>query len=398
MGLGYSAMAFSLVLATLLAICSLRPKYDLVPVASDTWDYFKTATYENGLTDDRMVLGDGVELPDRTSPTNIGMYLFSVSCAKRLAIIGEQEARIRVAKTLLTLATLERDKGFYYNWYTASDGKTMSEWVPGRPIPRFLSSVDNAWLAASLIHVEREYPHEAPLASSLLAGMDFGFFYDAPVGLFYGGYDCDQNQFTKFHYGILNSETRLVSYVARKRREIPDSHFTKLTKETRNGSLLSSYGSMFEALGVSLFVPEIESSPRWKECLKEYASKQKGHKVGGFWGTSYSDDARGVYKEYGIPSLARYPAHFEEDGVVTPYASFLAIQVLPEESLENIAKLDEVCRNRFGFFGAYRPETGEKANCILTLEQGMIMMAIADYENKNPSKVVFEGLVTNVFP
>ncbi len=383
-----------------LAICLLLlPKDSFLPVARHTWHYFSTVTSAIGLPDDRIELEGNQELlPDRTSPTNIGLYLFSISCAKKMEIINSEEANNRVALTMKTLSIMERRHGFYLNWYKASTGIAMTEWCHGTPISAFLSSIDNAWLAIALIHVKNEYPEQSESASKILGEMDFKFFYDHEQDFFYGGYDDDLKSYTPYHYGILNSETRLVSYVAIKLGQVPKSHLHKLVKVKRDDLLVSCYGSMFEALAVPLFVPEIEESLKWKEEHSKYVKYQIETKVGNFWGMSYSDDTRGTYKEFGIDRLGQYPAHFEGEGVVTPYASFLALQTDPIKSKENIDNLMKVCYGKYGFFGAYRPHTNEKAKCILTLEQGCIMMAIADSCNHNPSKPWLHGLVEKNFP
>jgi hypothetical protein len=335
-----------------------------------------------------------VFLPDRTSPTNIGLYLYAVSCAKRLDLIDQVEAVSRVKQTLTTLSQMERHHGFYLNWYKASTASTMREWEPGRSLVPFLSSVDNAWLAISLFHVEHEYPQLAALTSSILDTMDFRFFYDEAAECFYGGYDTARDKFTDYHYRILNSETRLISYVAIHAGQVPKSHLNKLIRTKQDGRLLSCYGSMFEALAVSLFVPEIEQSPFWRAELANYLDYQIENSIDGIWGISYSDDTKGVYKEFGLKKLSQYPTHFEIDGVVTPYASFLATQINPELALVNIARLSGMCYcDGYGFFGAYRPATKERSKSIFTLEQGCIMMTLADMQKENPSKKIFEGMV-----
>jgi hypothetical protein len=383
----------------LAAALVLPPKDDVLPVANNTWSYFQRVTYPNGLPDDRIdYKGGQAILPDRTTPSNIGFYLFSVDCAYRLKLIDEPEAIRRVKETIHTLSHMERRHGFFLNWYKASDSTPLTEWVPGTPIPPFLSSIDNAWLAASLFMVREKFPDVKVDVSKILEDMDFRFFYDTQQDFFRGGWDDKEKKYTFYHYGILNSETRLVSYIAIYSKQVPQSHLHKLVRVKRDDLLVSSYGSMFEALVVPLFVPEFEESTRWKEELTNYAKFQIDNPVGDFWGMSYSDDARGVYKEFGCDRLAQYPAHFETEGVVTPYASFLALQTHPVAARANIAKLKEVCYGEYGFYGAYRPKTGERAKCILTLEQTCIMMAICDQANENPSKKIFKGLVEFNFP
>ncbi len=51
----------------------------------------------------------------------------------------------------------------------------------------FVSTVDNAWLAAALLRERNAHPAHAASASALLDRMDFRPLYDAGAGLFRGG-------------------------------------------------------------------------------------------------------------------------------------------------------------------------------------------------------------------
>ena len=91
-------------------------------------------------------------------PTNIGGYLWSTVTARDLGIIGADEARERIATTLDTLETLERNdaSGMYYNWYDPATGAKLTTWPDsGDPVHPFLSTVDNGWLAAGAAHRPR---------------------------------------------------------------------------------------------------------------------------------------------------------------------------------------------------------------------------------------------------
>ena len=76
------------------------------------------------------------------------------------------------------------------------------------------------------------------------------------------------------------------------------------------------------------------------------------------WGISessflqMSSDSTYKYKLHGIPSLAlkQYPYR---DLVVSPYSSFLALEIFPEESYQNIARLQKIgAESNFGFYEA----------------------------------------------
>ena len=109
-------------------------------------------------------------------------------------------------------------------------------------------------------------------------------------------------------------------------------------------------GSMFEALMVPLFVPEDNWAPRsWGINHPLYAHAQIAHGLEeagyGYWGFSPAASPRGGYQVYGVDVLGTYSkgylsyevgppveastashAAHSAHGVVTPYASFLALR------------------------------------------------------------------------
>jgi putative glucoamylase len=67
------------------------------------------------------------------------------------------------------------------------------------------------------------------------------------------------------------------------------------------------------------------------------------------------------------------------EDVVTPHASFLALEVLPQQAFENIRSLlshyPEIY-GEYGFFDAVNPTTGSIGHRYLVLDQSMIMAAL----------------------
>ena len=68
------------------------------------------------------------------------------------------------------------------------------------------------------------------------------------------------------------------------------------------------------------------------------------------------------------------------NGVVTPYASFLALRFAPREAMENLRKLavNFPIYNDHGFMDSVNVTTGVVTDRVLILDQGMIMAAIAN--------------------
>src|SRR6266511_5780954 len=158
--------------------------------AADTWRSFELLVDPStGLPSDN-VAADGTR-SRYTSPTNVGTYLWSTLAARDLDIIRATEARARISRTLDALATLERHtpSGMFYNWYDPATGAKLTIWpVDGSPVYPFLSTVDNGWLAAALLMVERAVPELASQAAAIVAPMDFSFYYDPLEGQMRGGY------------------------------------------------------------------------------------------------------------------------------------------------------------------------------------------------------------------
>ncbi|WP_445620504.1 GH36-type glycosyl hydrolase domain-containing protein [Kushneria sp. Sum13] len=114
-------------------------------IARRTWQFFETfvTPASHALPPDNFQLDPEPIIAERTSPTNIGLYLLSCVAARDFAWIGTRGAVERLEATFATLDTLERCRGHFYNWY---DTATL---VPLEP--RYVSGVDSGNLAGHLI-------------------------------------------------------------------------------------------------------------------------------------------------------------------------------------------------------------------------------------------------------
>lgn len=114
-------------------------------IARRTWHYFEThVTAEHSfLPPDNMQEVPHPIVANRTSPTNVGVYLLSVISARDFGWISMADAVNRMEATLGTLERMEQFRGHLYNWY---DTRTL------HPLqPRYISSVDSGNLAGHLI-------------------------------------------------------------------------------------------------------------------------------------------------------------------------------------------------------------------------------------------------------
>lgn len=302
-----------------------------------------------------------------TSPTNIGSYLWSAVVAQRLGVIDRQELVSRTRQTLDAVAQLERHpaSGQFYNWYDPVTLAKLRVWpVNGGTVHPFLSSVDNAWMAAALMVLRNAVPEVRAQAQQLLDPMNFAFYYDpvgrgpdVPAGLMRGGFwdetppGCaitgnylgigPEVHYTCHTYGAFASETRMIGYVAISLGQVPPEHYFAPWRtfpdncdwswqEQKPAGQWREYrgvpvfqgtytyrglrfvptwgGDMFEELMPDLFVPESTWAPQsWGRQHPVYVRGQIEHGLHdaqyGHWGFSPSSDPFGEYREYGVDAM-----------------------------------------------------------------------------------------------
>ena len=162
-------------------------------------------------------------------------------------------------------------------------------------------------------------------------------------------------------------------------------------------------GGMFEGLLPNEIVPETSWGPRsfgladirTAQVQIKYATQQLHYPVWGMSPSSTADDT-GDYGGYGVEGLA-FPyygtganaSHPNEglsqchgcatEDVVTPHASFLALDVAPQQAYANIEKLRTLFPGLYGpvgFFDAVNPVTGAIGQRDLVLDQSIIMASL----------------------
>ena len=114
-------------------------------VARDTWRFFERCVVadDNFLPPDNLQVVPHDMVAHRTSPTNIGLYLLSVACARQFGWIGTTELLTRLEATLATLATLQRHRGHFLNWYDTQTRAPL--------LPMYVSTVDSGNLSGHLL-------------------------------------------------------------------------------------------------------------------------------------------------------------------------------------------------------------------------------------------------------
>ena len=117
--------------------------------ARRTWRYFDDLVNadSNWLPPDNSQLVLRVEVAQRTSPTNIGLWLTSALAATDLGYLTADEFLNRCAKTMGTLRGLEHYEGHLLNWYDIGNRQPL--------LPRYVSTVDSGNFLACLWVLER---------------------------------------------------------------------------------------------------------------------------------------------------------------------------------------------------------------------------------------------------
>ena len=88
----------------------------------------------------------------------------------------------------------------------------------------------------------------------------------------------------------------------------------------------------------------------------------------------------GGYSEYGVKPLGMKGY---KPGVVTPHATFLALEFIPKEAIKNIRTMLEKYNayGEYGFYDSINVETGKVAMEYMCLDQAMSFIAINNYLN-----------------
>lgn len=376
-------------------------------IAAKTYSFFKDYTDPStGLTSDAIRYEKGgITEAKHTSPTNVSMYIMSTVSAERLGIISRKEAVARIQTTVKTLEKLKKWNGLFYNWYN-TDSTLKTDWG------QFISQVDNGWLSAGLIVAGQAYKEVRGETSLLVKNMDYSKLYDPEIGQFFGGYDVAKGEMTAHHYGLFYTEPRVASYIAIGKGDVPKDHWWKMYRtmppewdwqsqipsgkeETYDGvkvfeghysykgtSFVPTWGgSMFEALMPSLVLKEKElgkkalglNNERYAHLQIQYA-KEKGYKAWGFSPAATPDG----YSEFAATPIGT--SGYKDDGTVTAHATFLALDYAPKEAMENIKALAKLkAYGKYGFYDSVNVKTGKVAEAYLALDQGMIMVSIANH-------------------
>ncbi|MBI4372103.1 MAG: DUF3131 domain-containing protein [Candidatus Omnitrophica bacterium] len=386
----------------------------LTMIAEDTWKFFDhIVDHEHQLPLDTIQLGQTQPIApdgwvgDYTNVTNIGLYLMCVLAAHDLNFINRPDAVRRIKATLDRIEKLERhESGFLYNYYDTTTLERTSH---------FISLVDSGWLDAGVYVIKNAFPELKQQCEEFLAGHHFSFFYDEVEQQMTHGFFAHLGVRSDYHYGSFYQESRIASYIAIGRGDVPLEHWFRtnrtfpeeygwqnqipIDREERTTLGFTYYGghyewkgipyvpswggSMFEGIMPTLVLDEAAYAPEglglndknYVNVHIRYTLEELGYPV---WGMSPSSVPEGGYSEFGAKVLGSkgYKA-----GVVSPHAAILALEFAPRETIQNLRELIRryPIYGEYGFYDAVTVETGKVARKYLALDQAMILLTINNY-------------------
>lgn len=229
-----------------------------------------------------------------------------------------------------------------------------------------------------------------------LSTVSYDFLYEKSTKLLRIGYNVDEQRKDDSYYDLLASEARLGIFVAIAQGKLPQESWFSLGRLlTATGTkpiLLSWSGSMFEYLMPQLVMPAFKDTLLY-QTNRAMVSRQViyADQRGVPWGISESayngfDAALNYqYRAFGVPGLG-LKRGLEEDIVIAPYATAMALMVLPEKACSNLQLLSgKGFEGEYGFYEAidYTPsrlprnKKFEVIKSFMVHHQGMSFLSLS---------------------
>ncbi len=373
----------------------------LLSYASATWNFFdELCTGENSfLPPDNIQISPVRAVARRTSPTNIGLMLLSFLAARDLGFITSQEMYVRLEMSLKTVEKLEKFKGNLLNWYSTADCVPLE--------PRYVSTVDSGNFLCCLTALKEgvgEYVGECPSLREtaetirrIIDETDLSVLYNRRRRLFHIGMNPETGVKSTSYYDLLMSESRLTSFFAVARREVPENHWKSLGRVCVGAGghigLASWTGTVFEYFMPSLFLPSPEGSVSKESLLFCLQTQRKvsdkrpfGISESGFY--SFDGALNYQYKANGAKKLGL--CRDIDENVVSPYSSFLTALTAPNLSVRNLRRLERYgMLGKYGFFEALDFEKNRvndvysAVHSFMAHHQGMSLVAAVNVLQEN---------------
>ncbi len=250
-------------------------------------------------------------------------------------------------------------------------------------------------------------------SQQLESDMGLRFLYDEERRIFAIGYQVAQRRLDTSFYDLLASEARLTSFLAVARGEVSVEHWWALSRPFGSAysrlPLLSWSGTMFEYLMPLLFTQTHENSLLDRACHDavhcQIAYAQQNRVPWGISESAFSAlDRHNVYqyRAFGVPALALRRGQ-EQDLVVAPYATALALGVQPAVAMKNLRRLatlgNPTLLGDHGYYEAIdysrraepRAAAGIIIHCYMAHHQGMSLLAYGNALHENAMRRRFHS-------
>jgi len=386
-----------------------------------------------------------------TSPTNTGLYLASVLAARDFEFIDTPGLVERLERTINTIEQMKKWKGHLYNWYdtvtlaplpplyvsTVDSGnfvgclmtvkEGLAEWLraagAGDEEPGSKQARGKAAEAMSVAFAVELTParqdenvvHRLTLPANdgenwlargwnlvtrleeLIIKTDFRALYDHKDKLFNIGYRAGLDEPDQILYDLMASESRLSSFIAIALGHVSVLHWHALgrtmTRIGRRIALLSWAGTMFEYLMPWIFMRTYWNTV-WDSTYRAVVERQidYAHRRGVPFGISeccyYAFDYQMnyQYRAFGVPGLG-FKRGLEQDLVVAPYATILALPFARRQGLADLRKLKEMgAYGKYGYYEAIdftserlpKDKNSMVIRSFMAHHQGMSLLTIAN--------------------
>lgn len=246
--------------------------------------------------------------------------------------------------------------------------------------------------------IPEKFNYYEELAEQLeqLSIVNYEFLLDKNTKHLSIGYNVDELRRDDSFYDMLASEARMGVFVGIAQGMLPqESWFSlgRLLTDSKYGAILLSWsGSMFEYLMPQLVMPTYENTLLHATNIAmvkrqiEYAKKRDvpwGISESGY--NSVDTNLNYQYQAFGVPGIG-LKRGLEEDLVIAPYATMLALMVEPKKATSNLKRLsEEGFEGEYGFLEAIdytksRLPRGEKhvaINSYMAHHQGMGFLSFA---------------------
>lgn len=243
-----------------------------------------------------------------------------------------------------------------------------------------------------------------------LSEVDYDFLFEKSTSLLRIGYNVEEQRKDNSYYDLLASEARLGIFVAIAQGKLPQESWFALGRLLTNTGgdpiLLSWSGSMFEYLMPELVMPSYENTLLYQTNIAsvnrqiEYGAQREVP-----WGLSESGynsvdaNMNYQYRAFGVPGLG-LKRGLEDNLVIAPYASMLALMVSPRKACNNLQLLyKQGFSGEYGFYEAidYTPgrvprgSTYSIVRSYMVHHQGMGFLSLAYSLLNKPMQRRFES-------